>query len=938
MDDVGKTKDELLKELAELRRRTIELEAAETNLKSIEDKLVESEDRYRDLVEKAEIGILIDDEQGEFSYFNKKFCELFGYTMDEMVNQSIGTLVHPDDVARVMEYHKKRLAGGQIPPRYEFKGVKKDGSPITLEVHAVVLKEHEKIIGTRSYIWDISARKRIEQELERAQESLEKRVQERTSALSKANKLLRQEINERQRVEELLRGAEKERALILDSMTEFVIYHDANMKILWANKAAAKSVGVAPEQLIGHHCYEILQRRSLPCEGCPVEKCLKDNAPTSGEMTTPDGRNLFVRGYPVKDADGKNVGCVEVAMDITVVKKAEDALQESEARYKALYDRSLLCVYVHDLEGKFLDANNTALNLLGYTRDEIPLLTIASLMSDDQLPLAFRTVEEIKQNGYQKVSTQYSLRKKDGTHVWVETDGTLIYRDGKAYAILVLARDITERKQALDALQHSERKYKILTENINVGIYRNTVGSKGKFIEANPTIIKMFGYQDKGDFLSLDVADLYQNSEDRKHFNEKMLNEGFVKNEELRLKKKNGTPFWGSVSAVAVKDENGEVKYYDGIIEDITEFKNAERLQISIYKISEAAHSSQSLEELYGSIHEIISELMAAKNFYIALYDTESDAISFPYHVDEFDKTPKPRKAGKGLTEYVLRTGQSLLASGEVFKELERKGEVELIGADAVDWLGAPLRIRDKIIGVLAVQSYSENVRFKKEHEEILKFVSTQVATAIERKRAESELKHSYVKLQQILNGTVSALASTSEKRDPYTAGHQHRVTQLACAIAKEMGFTKDQIEEIKVAGIVHDIGKIYVAAEILSKPVKLRDIEMALVKAHCQAGYEILKTIAFPWPVAEVVYQHHERMDGSGYPRGLRGEEILPEARILGVADVVEAMSSHRPYRSARSLQEAMEEISKNRGKLYDATVVDVCLKLFNEKGFKFQ
>jgi putative nucleotidyltransferase with HDIG domain len=206
-----------------------------------------------------------------------------------------------------------------------------------------------------------------------------------------------------------------------------------------------------------------------------------------------------------------------------------------------------------------------------------------------------------------------------------------------------------------------------------------------------------------------------------------------------------------------------------------------------------------------------------------------------------------------------------------------------------------------------------------------------------ERINAEKDLKNSYLKLKTVLNGTVNALASTTEKRDPYTAGHQHRVTQLAKAIAHEMGLESDRIDCIKIAGIVHDIGKIHVAAEILNKPIALNDLEMALVKTHCKAGYEILETIAFPCDVAMVVLQHHERINGSGYPQGLTGEEILLEAKILAVADVVEAMVSHRPYRAALSTDKALEEISSNRGVLFDEDVVDICLRLF-ARGFEFE
>jgi len=207
-----------------------------------------------------------------------------------------------------------------------------------------------------------------------------------------------------------------------------------------------------------------------------------------------------------------------------------------------------------------------------------------------------------------------------------------------------------------------------------------------------------------------------------------------------------------------------------------------------------------------------------------------------------------------------------------------------------------------------------------------------------ERKRAEEELQHTLEKLREALGGIIQTVALTVEVKDRYTAGHQRRVANLARAIANEMGLPQEQIDGLRMAGLIHDLGKIGIPAEILSKPTRLTEFEWGMIKGHPKVGYDILKKIEFPWPVAQIVLQHHERMDGSGYPQGLSGEEIILEATILGVADVVEAMVSHRPYRSARGIDKALEEISQNKGVLYDPEVVDACLKLFTEKGFTFE
>jgi putative nucleotidyltransferase with HDIG domain len=204
-----------------------------------------------------------------------------------------------------------------------------------------------------------------------------------------------------------------------------------------------------------------------------------------------------------------------------------------------------------------------------------------------------------------------------------------------------------------------------------------------------------------------------------------------------------------------------------------------------------------------------------------------------------------------------------------------------------------------------------------------------------ERKRREEELKDSMEKLRKAMGGTVRAMALTVESRDPYTAGHQQRVANLARAIAQEMGLPRDRVDGIRMAGVIHDVGKVSVPAEILSKPGHISEIEFSIIKTHAQVGYDILKNIDFPWPIADMVLQHHEKVNGTGYPSGLSGDAIMLEARVLVVADVVEAMVSHRPYRPALGIDKALEEITLNRGVLYDPQAVDACLTLFREKGF---
>ena len=213
----------------------------------------------------------------------------------------------------------------------------------------------------------------------------------------------------------------------------------------------------------------------------------------------------------------------------------------------------------------------------------------------------------------------------------------------------------------------------------------------------------------------------------------------------------------------------------------------------------------------------------------------------------------------------------------------------------------------------------------------IFEDITSQIKTEGVLTKVEHALSESLIK-------TVKVLAQTLEKRDPYTSGHQKRVAQLAVAIAQEMGMPEEKLLTIRLGGLIHDIGKVFIPSDILNKTGKLSKAEMALVRVHPDVGYKIIKDIKFPWPIKKILLQHHERLNGSGYPKGLRDKKIAIEAKIITVADVVEAMSSHRPYRPALGIDRALEEIKKNKNKLYDAKVVEACVRLFKRKKFKFE
>ncbi len=438
-------------------------------------------------------------------------------------------------------------------------------------------------------------------------------------------------------------------------------------------------------------------------------------------------------------------------------------------------------------------------------------------------------------------------------------------------------------------LSETEDKYRRIFTRLPYPIF--VTDRKGFFIDVNIACIEFLGYHNREDVIGKNVIEFYVNPEHRDRIVAELKKKTDVRWFETFLKRRDGTVREVVLSIYTLRDKKGKIIGYEGILDDITDIRKMQR---------EIENAAKEWRETFDSM---IDGVM------IVGEDKKIKRINKVF-AELFNSNPK-ELIGKPC--YSLIFGKDKPCTVCPQKRLLERGGSE-IWDEHLYHLNKTFHISMSLI-----RREAKNAQFVYVFRDIEEFLDTKL-----------KLKKSQFLLNQSFRGITLAMAKLVEQRDPYTSGHGERVSVISERIAKEMGLGEENVEGIRICGLLHDIGKISVPVEILNKSTKLTELEFKFIKLHPVTGYEILKNIRFPWPIAEVTLQHHERLNGSGYPHGLKGNEIIMEARILAVADVVEAISSHRPYRPALGTEVAMDEIKKGRGLLYDPDVVDRCLSLY--------
>jgi len=464
-----------------------------------------------------------------------------------------------------------------------------------------------------------------------------------------------------------------------------------------------------------------------------------------------------------------------------------------------------------------------------------------------------------------------------------------------------------ERKQTEEALIESEARYRLLAEHTTDVIRLLDMDLKTAYLSPSAEKLRGFTLQE---MVEMPLERQLTPESLRRAYAILSVEIPMVESDpgynpiltlDLEYYCKDGTTIWTESKFSLIRDENGRAVSILAEARDISERKLAEK------KLQESEKKHRAVVEMASDVIVIIQDSMIrfANPRVTTMLGYETGEIEGM----DFVSFIPPANLGLALERYQKRmSGEKLpeIYETELLHKSGRKIPVETSGS-VIEYAGKPAD--------LAI-----------------------IRDITERKQSEEKLLKSYESLKKTLNDAINTMVKIMETRDPYTAGHQQKVADLATAIAGEMKLEDTRVDQIRMAAVIHDIGKMYVSSDILSRPGKLSDMELDLIKTHAQSGYDIVKGMDFPGVVAQTILEHHERLDGSGYPNQLQGEDTLLEAKILAVADVVEAMASHRPYRAALGIHKALEEISNERGKLYDPAVVEACLTLFKSGRFEFK
>jgi PAS domain S-box-containing protein len=671
------------------------------------------------------------------------------------------------------------------------------------------------------------------------------------------------------------------RAAILDSLVDAVVVLDPAANVLYRNPAGAAFL----EHLGPEPIPQALTRVWPQAFDARMGEAGR-MAEISTSASPNEGASIFDLSLsPIGGGGGgQPLAKVLVVRDVTQQRQVEQALRESEENFRTLFDTVDDVIVVATPDGRIVHANRVVSERLGYSPAELAGMHVLDLRPPERRDEAEAIIAAMLKG--ERDSCPLPLQAKSGALVAVESR-VWLGRWNDAECVFSVSKDLTKEQEALQKFEGLFRS--------NPAVMALSSLPEGRFIEVNDAFASVLGYSHEETIgRTGEELGLFVDPQQQRVVAEQLLAQGRLADCELKVRSKDGAVLDGLFSGELVESQ-GQVAALIVMI-DQTERRRAEK---------QLAAAATQWRETFDAMSDSV-----------ALFDGEGRVLRCNAATTEL--------TGRGFDDIVGRPcyeifhGSDACLTGCPQQSALRSGQTETITVELDGrWLRITFQpLTDEQSGV------GGGVHV--------------VSDVSDLKRAEQGLLESLTTQQTVTDGVIAALARTVEVRDPYTAGHQRRVSELGAAIALAMGFGEERVEGVRVAGMLHDVGKITIPAEILSKPGRLTAMEFQLIKGHAQSGFDILESIHFPWLVAQMTVQHHERQDGSGYPAGLSGDEILLEARILAVADVVEAMASHRPYRAALGLEAALDEVRSGAGTRYEAAVVEACERVFAE-GFAF-
>ncbi len=709
------------------------------------------------------------------------------------------------------------------------------------------------------------------------------------------------DITERKKMEKLLSDSEEQYRLLFETANDGILLIEKNEgKIVHINPSVERILGYSARESIGNK----LQDVGLIIDNGDFQITMK-NLNDRGilyysdiAVKTKSGQDIYTDTYLVDKA--KFAQCN--IRDVTERKKAEEELRESEERFRTMFrGHDAIMLLIDQKTGAIRDANLTATRFYGYSTERLCQMTIQEINTLSAEEVAHQRTLAIEQKRNYFI---FPHRLASGELKTVEVHSSpIITRDETI--LFSIIHDITDRMQAEEKILEVTERLQLATVSAKAGVWDwNLQTNEMKW---DDRMFELYGLTRENFHGGVESWEQGLHPDDYSRAVEEC--QAALRGEQdfdtdFRVRHPNGTVIHIKANGLVLRDEKGKPIRMIGLNTDITDReRSAEALRESERRFMDVLYSSPDAillidGEQFIDCNEATARMLgySNRNEFLKTHPSELSPPTQPDGRNSFEKANEMMRIA--------------------FEEGFHQFEWEHRRANGEDFLVE--------VSLTSIVFHGKNV------------IHCMWRDLTERKLAEEELQQTLESLRKAVGTTIHALVSAVEVRDPYTAGHQIRSADLARAIAAEMGLSQERIKGIRMAGSIHDIGKLSVPADILSKPTKLPELEFRLIKEHAQKGFEMLKDVESPWPLAETVYQHHERMDGSGYPRHLKGEEIIMEARILAIADVVEAMASHRPYRPALGLNAALTEIENNKGTLYDADAVDACLKLFREKGYQ--